>query len=46
MRLKRLAPTCTLVTLPGCGHFPAMEQPGSAPALIKSYLRETLVKAG
>ncbi|HSV93852.1 MAG TPA: alpha/beta hydrolase [Desulfobacterales bacterium] len=46
LRLKRLVPTCTLVTLPGCGHFPAMEQPGECARVIKSYLRETLVKAG
>jgi pimeloyl-ACP methyl ester carboxylesterase len=46
LRLKRRVPTCTLVTLPGCGHFPVMEQPGECARVIKSYLRETLVGAG
>jgi pimeloyl-ACP methyl ester carboxylesterase len=46
LRLKRLVPTCTLVTLPGCGHFPVMERPGECARVITSYLRETLVEAG
>jgi pimeloyl-ACP methyl ester carboxylesterase len=45
-RLKRRVPTCTLATLPGCGHFPAMEKPEECARVIKSYLVETVGGAG
>lgn len=45
-RLKRRVPTCTLATLPGCGHFPAMEKPEECARVIKSYLAETVGGAG
>ena len=46
LRLKRRVPTCTLATLPGCGHFPAMEKPEECARVIKSYLAETVGGAG
>jgi pimeloyl-ACP methyl ester carboxylesterase len=45
-RLKRLVPTCTLATLPGCGHFPVMEKPGECARVITSYLQATVGKPG
>jgi pimeloyl-ACP methyl ester carboxylesterase len=45
-RLKRRVPTCTLATLPGCGHFPTMEKPEECARVIKSYLVQTVDGAG